>query len=90
MGKISESTVPIGPYVNPIIARPVHKNRNTTMVLPDSSIVENTKPNNAERIHTAMDVVLRPNFSAKMAESGINAAKQNVASNCSFKNSARV
>ena len=50
-------------------------------VLPDSSILENTKPNNAQAIQTPIEVALRPNFSAKTAESGINAAKHSVASN---------
>ena len=48
-------------------------------VFPDSNILEKNSPKIAAAIHTPIEVALRPNFSAKMAERGINAAKQRVA-----------
>ena len=59
--------------------KPIHRNKNTIRVLPDSNMLENTKPNNAAATQTAIDVVLRPNFSAKTADKGMNAAKHRVA-----------
>ena len=62
-----------------MMAKPIHRKIKTTHVLPEASISAKNKPNIAEMMHTAIDVVLRPNFSANTADKGIKAAKHKVA-----------
>ena len=62
-----------------MIESPIHRNKNTNIGLPEPSNGAKHKPNSADNTQTAIDVVLRPNFSAKIAETGIKAAKHKVA-----------
>ena len=72
-----------------MIERPIHKNRNTSNGLPDPKSGAKQSPNNADKIQIATDVFLRPNFSARIAETGMKAAKQSVAINCNSRKSPR-
>ena len=72
-----------------MIAKPRHRKANTEPTLLATNKSAKKKPKMIQIIQTTIEVALRPNFSAKIAASGINAAKLKVAKVTKVKNCSR-